>query len=191
MKILFYDYETTGMNMNYNEILEIAACVIDENGKIIDSFNQYIKPKKAIDPFITNLTGITNDDVKLAKSEGVVLNEFMNFVKKYNPNYIAGHNILRFDNNWTKNKCEYYNIQNAFPNNYIDTLVLAKEYFKKGLLKDYNFTTEKGNVSFKLEYLMKYFDLGIQEHQAISDVKYNIIVYLKLKELEANYDYGF
>lgn len=192
MKILFYDYETTGIKVCDNEILEIAACVVDDTDfKVIDTFNQYIKPKKPISYFITQLTSITNQDVASAKTEGIVLNEFMNFIKKHKPDAIAGHNIERFDNIWTKEKCDYYRITNQMPSTVIDTLPLAKDVFNNGLMPDYNFTTAKGNLSFKLENLMNYFELGVQEHRAISDVKYNIIVYKKLKELEENYDYGF
>ena len=38
---------------------------------------------------------------------------------------------------------------------------------------------------------MNYWDLGTQEHLALSDVQYDIQIYKKLKECLENQDYGF
>lgn len=59
------DIETTGMNYNDGRVIEIAAIRI-ENGQITDEFTTLINPETAIPYFITNLTGISDQDVALA-----------------------------------------------------------------------------------------------------------------------------
>ena len=192
MKILFYDLETTGLSRNYNEILNIAAIVYnDETDSIEAEFNRYIKPKEAISWNITRLTGITNEMVKNCSNEGLTLYEFTEWVRHQNCSAVAGHNIIMFDIPWIDTKCKKYTIENPLPSYVIDTLPMAKEAYAAGTLPGYNYTTEKGNLSFKQEYLMNYWDLGTQEHLALSDVQYDIQIYKKLKECLENQDYGF
>lgn len=98
MRILFYDYETTGLSREKNELLNIAAIVYDTDKKEIgDVYNQYIKPSMPIPFVITQLTGITNAMVSNSYAEGVVLYDFMNWIEKQNCDAHAGHNIKAFD----------------------------------------------------------------------------------------------
>jgi DNA polymerase III alpha subunit (gram-positive type) len=64
-----FDLETTGRSRQRDEIIELAAVILDENGIEIEdaSFSQSVKPRNPIPPFITELTSITNDDVSLAQ----------------------------------------------------------------------------------------------------------------------------
>ena len=57
------DIETTGLDPEYCEIIELAA-IKYENNKEIARFNSLVKPDYEIDSFITDLTGITNEMVK-------------------------------------------------------------------------------------------------------------------------------
>ena len=57
------DIETTGLDPEYCEIIEIAALRI-RNGEITERFSELVKPSVPLDPFITALTGITNDMMK-------------------------------------------------------------------------------------------------------------------------------
>lgn len=192
MRILFYDYETTGLSREKNELLNIAAIVYDTDKKEIgDVYNQYIKPSIPIPFIITKLTGISNAMVSNSYSEGIVLYDFMNWIEKQHCEAHAGHNIKSFDDKWTETKCNKYKIINQLPTLTIDTLDVAKQAYKEGVLEGYNYTTDKGNLSFKLENLMNYFNLGIQEHKAITDVQFNIMVYQKLQDALNTIDYGF
>ena len=192
MRILFYDLETTGLSREINEILNIAAIIYNEETNAIeDEFNVYIKPKGGVPWNITQLTGITNQMVKDGLNESLTLYDFMEWVRKNNCDAHAGHNIIRFDDKWIDTKCRKYAIKNELPSYTIDTLDLAKEAFAAGVLKGYNYTTEKGNLSFKQEFLMDYWNLGTQEHKALTDVSFNIQVYIRLKEALDQQDYGF
>lgn len=57
------DVETTGGSPSLDRIIEIALFVFDGE-KVIDSFSTLLNPKRPIDPYVTRLTGITNDMVK-------------------------------------------------------------------------------------------------------------------------------
>ena len=69
---IFLDYEMNEINKEYREqrlickreIIEIGAVKLDETGKEIDSFTQYVKPQFGqITDYYANLTGITNEKV--------------------------------------------------------------------------------------------------------------------------------
>ena len=57
-----FDVETTGLSPFKNKIIEIAIVKVS-NLKIVDKYNSFINPGRQIPFFITNLTGISDDDV--------------------------------------------------------------------------------------------------------------------------------
>ena len=59
------DIETTGGHASKHRIIEIGIVWID-NGKIVDTYETYVNPGISVPPFITSLTGITNEDVEHA-----------------------------------------------------------------------------------------------------------------------------
>lgn len=192
MRILFYDLETTGLSRQNNEILNIAAIVYNEETECIEAeYNKYIKPKNGVPWNITQLTGITNAMVADSQEEGLTLYDFMQFVRAQNCDAHAGHNISKFDDLWIEQKTKSYAIKNELPKLKIDTLPMAQQAYAAGVLENYNYTTGKGNISFKQEYLMDYWNLGVQEHLALTDVQYNIQVYVRLKEALEKQDFGF
>ena len=58
--LVFLDIETTGLAAAQRRITEIGALRI-EDYKVVGTFKQLINPGTAIPPFITRLTGITNE----------------------------------------------------------------------------------------------------------------------------------
>ncbi|MBK6397165.1 MAG: GIY-YIG nuclease family protein [Bacteroidetes bacterium] len=63
MKFAIVDIETTGGNSSRNKITEVAIYIHDGE-KIIDEFVSLVNPECPIAPFITNLTGISNEMVE-------------------------------------------------------------------------------------------------------------------------------
>lgn len=192
MIYLFYDYETTGFSPEKDQVIEIAAAVANANFKVIDTFNTFVNPGRPIPAVITNITSITDEMVKHAPTEQQAFIEFTEFVNKHQPDIIAGHNILSFDNKWTTHKTNKYGLKIHQPGEYLDTLVYFRDLSKKGSLAGYNYTTAAGNPSFKLEYIMDFFGLGNQNHRAIDDVLNNILCYKKAVLLQnSNNELGF
>ena len=77
-----FDIETTGFSIQRNEIIQIAAKIIDNNGFELEdgSFSSLVKPKCLINHIISSLTGITNEQVKNEESIEIVLKKFINFI---------------------------------------------------------------------------------------------------------------
>ena len=115
-----FDIETTGLDPEFDEIIEIGAVKIKDGIKI-DTFNSLIKPEYEIDEFITELTGITNGMVENAPSIDEVLPKFMDFIRDY---IIIGHNV-NFDINFIYVNLEELNIP-PITNDFVDTLRISR-----------------------------------------------------------------
>ncbi len=72
------DIETNGSKPENSQIIEIGAVKI-KNGEIIDTFSELVYAKH-IPEFVQDMTGITKDMVKNAKSQKQVLQKFKEFI---------------------------------------------------------------------------------------------------------------
>ena len=145
------DLETTGLDANENEIIEISAIKFID-GRVHSDFTTLVKPTTSIPPEITKLTGITNAMVSESNSIDDVLDDLISFIEG---KILIAHNIefdLKFINKAIDNK----NKKIKF--GYIcDTLLLSRSFF---------FTLEK----FNLEYLSSLFSLDHKNaHRARED----------------------
>ena len=70
IRIAFLDVETTGLDLETNEIIEIAIKLVEFNKStgtllnVIKKYESFNQPKEQINDEITKLTGITNEIVK-------------------------------------------------------------------------------------------------------------------------------
>lgn len=63
-RYIVVDLETTGNQATKaDKIIQFSACIV-EDGKIVDQFSTFLNPEKRIPPFIKELTGIVDKDVK-------------------------------------------------------------------------------------------------------------------------------
>lgn len=171
-----YDLETTGLSSNYNEIIEMAAVKID-HGHFTEEFSTYVKPKEPIPAFITEITSITNDDVRNAPGIETAIVDFNKFIQG---TILVAHNATFDNSHLYKNLKEFGLWEHDFPT--IDTLQLARVRYGNKL------------KTFNLKALAKYFDVELlQHHRAIADAKSTAEIFLKmLKALFADgiTDYG-
>lgn len=159
MKLLAIDFETTGLSPTHGaEIIEIGAVkfVITDAGIIEeDSFQVFCKPKRPIPSKITQINGITNNDVKDALP---VLDEWSRFLEWAGEfDHFVAHNA-KFD---AKFMCFIYNKEalNMPEFTIIDTLELARRRIK-------------GQNSYKLDSLAKSLNINIEiSHRALSDAR--------------------
>ena len=111
------DTETSGLDPYNDEIIELAAVRIKNNEPVAD-FQSLCRPKKEINGFIQDLTGITNKELKKAPPLKKVLKQFVDFV---GDSIIMGHNVERFDINFLIYNCRR-ELKRQFKNDYVDTL---------------------------------------------------------------------
>ena len=100
--IVVFDCETTGLDRERDQIIELGAVKI-ENGNIIEKFSTFVKPTKRIPYEVSKLTGITNEMVENAPPIELVIRDFYNFSKDC---VLCGHNIIEFDIHFIKREGE-------------------------------------------------------------------------------------
>ncbi len=160
-----FDIETTGLDPEFDEIIEIGAVKIKDGIKI-DTFNSLIKPEYEIDEFITELTGITNGMVENAPSIDEVLPKFMDFIRDY---IIIGHNV-NFDINFIYDNLEELNIP-PITNDFVDTLRISRRLIPE--LKHH-----------KLSDLANYFNIDTNgSHRSLKDVEMTLEVLKNLNTM--------
>lgn len=159
------DIETTGLSVENDEILEIGAIRI-VNGKTVEEYERLIAVKTEIAQNISELTGITQEQVK---ENGKPINEalpsFMDFVKG---SEVAGYNV-NFDHDFLLAECSRQGID-ITKIKFTDVMTIVKSKLK-------------GMRRYNLESVAK--RLGIttkQQHRALSDCYLLYQVYCKLNE---------
>lgn len=172
-----FDFETTGFSTTIDSIIEIGAIKV-VNGNIVDSveftFQELVKPfKRSLKPEITDITGITKEDVASAREMWEVIPDFMKFVGN---DILVGFNNVRFDSKFLVRAGRYSNL--IIDNLHFDVMKYAEQFKEK-------FEIEAKKIS--LEELSE--KLGIENpraHRALADAVTTAAVYLKLKEMGNN-----
>ena len=146
------DVETTGGRAGAHRITEIGAVKI-QGGQIIDEFQTLINPERSIPPFITGLTGITQDMVKDAPTFEDIAEAFAEFMSDA---IFAAHNV-NFDFSFIKS--EFGRLNRRFSAPKICTCASMRRHYP-------------GYKSYSLKNLCKAFDIKLdQHHRALCDAR--------------------
>ena len=73
------DLETTGLSSDEDQIIEVGA-VRFRGSETLDTFQSFVNPGRRLDPFVTRLTGITDDDLRDAPGFSAVAAALAAFV---------------------------------------------------------------------------------------------------------------
>lgn len=156
------DVETTGINLEKDQIIEIAAIKMEGNEMI--AFQELVKIEKGLQREISELTGITDEMLANdGKDVEVVLDEFLDFVGR---SILVGYNV-KFDIGFLN--AELKKSGNAILTN--KTICLLQEAKRRQkLLRDY-----------KLSTVLKKYDISTEGlHRAYVDVKAEYELAVKL-----------
>ena len=157
------DIETSGIRVKWDKIIEIGAVKV-QDGKIVDVFSELINPGVKVAPYITKLTGITNEMLEGKPDISQVLPRFIEFVGEYP---LMGHNVM-FDYSFLKQNASNFKI--PFEKNGIDTLKIARKVLPE-------------LESRALDFLCTYFGISDeQHHRAFNDAKATVDLYEILVE---------
>lgn len=160
-----FDLETTGLNVDGDEIIELAAIKIID-GHFTEKFSTFVKPTERISARITEITGIDDEIVADAPLPKQVIPDFYRFAKGC---ILVGHNIAEFDIPFLNNQAR--KVKYRFDNDFIDTLPLSREKLRMNKYK-------LGDVCERLDVPL------IGAHRAIHDVAANAKVFLKLMNMK-------
>ncbi len=156
------DFETTGTSPPSSRAIEVGIVRI-ENLEIVDTFQSFFNPGISIPPFISQLTGIENEDLIDAPKFENVATEIKEFISD---SVLVGHN-LQFDYAFLKSEFNQANI--ILPNlEQICTLKLSRRLFPE--LK----SKSLGNMAKHLRVRHK------NVHRALSDATVTAKILLKL-----------
>ena len=165
-----FDLETTGFSPKNDKIIEIGAVKV-KDGKIIDSFSEFVNPRRPIPYKITELTGISDDMVKYADSIDFVLPKFMEFIGDA---AVVAHNAS-FDCSFIEKNCKDLDL--PFNATILDTVQICRFLYPE--LK-----------SVKLNIVAKH--LGVKltsHHRAVDDAKATGDIFVEcIKKIKEEYE---
>lgn len=154
------DLETTGLNPKTDRIIEIGAVKV-KKGQIVDTFLSFVNPERELTQRVTELTGITGEDVNGAPKIQDIFPMFHGFLGDY---VLLGHSV-NFDYAFLKKAA--VNQRFTFEKRAVDTLKLARWYLS-------------GLEHKNLEFLCEYYGIPHQAHRALEDAKATVCLYEKL-----------
>lgn len=160
------DLETTGLNPKTDKIIEIGAVRV-ENGVRTEVFETFVNPACILPPKITELTGITDEELKGAPEIADVLPDFMSFLRE---DVLLGHSVL-FDYSFIKKAAVNNRIK--FERMGIDTLKIARRFLPE-------------LESRSLDFLCGHYAIFHKAHRALADAEATCLLYDRLWESFGN-----
>ncbi len=152
MKFAIVDLETTGLKASKHKITEIAI-ILHDGEQEISRWHTLINPEVKINTAITELTGITNDNVSTAPKFYEVAKKIVELTEDH---VFVGHNV-RFD--YTFLREEFARLGFTYTRKQLCTLQLARRVFP-------------GGKSYALGKLCKKLNIYHQDaHRAIADAQ--------------------
>lgn len=161
------DLETTGFSAKTEKITEIGIMKV-KNGEVIDEFSCFVNPEKHIPQRVSEVTNITDDMVKDAKTIKDVFPDVLEFLGDSNNTVIVAHNA-NFDVGFLKQNA--INLGYKFDYTYLDTLSLAKDLFPN--YKKYKLGKIAENLGIKVEVA----------HRALDDVDTTVKVFRVMMDM--------
>jgi DNA polymerase-3 subunit epsilon len=154
------DLETTGLSAGTDEILELAAVLVEPTGTIVAEFAVLVRVNNPVPPFISKLTGISQSDIdRDGRPLTEAIGQFLDFVGAHP---VFFHNAP-FDAGFLKQACSQ--TKRKFANPVHDTLPMARMAWPS-------------LSSYKLGVLAEHVGAPKPTHRGLADVKATLAVML-------------
>ena len=156
------DIETTGLNKNKDRVIEIAAVKFID-GNMTEDFSTFINPLMPIPHKISQLTGITDEDVCNAVTFDKIMADFLEFIGRL---AICGHNV-EFDISFLNAEIKRHG-GTEITNWNLDTLSLSRTILE----------LEEG---YALSKVARHLNISLEDaHRALNDAKASGLIAVNL-----------
>ncbi len=163
-EFVVFDIETTGLSGRYSKIIEIGAVKI-RDGSVIGNFSEYVNPEMPIPARITELTGITDEDVASAGKEADVVKRFLEFCGDA---VLVAHNA-KFDTSFIYRACLRNGL--SFTPTFVDTVTLSWKLLPEA-------------KNYRLDVVARALNLrNFNHHRAVDDAEILVEIFNRLIQL--------
>jgi DNA polymerase III epsilon subunit family exonuclease len=160
------DVETTGAKTPHSRIIEIGAYRIKES-QVVAKFETLVNPQITIPPFITRLTGISNEMVKHAPTFSEIVHPWLEFLTDA---VLVAHNAS-FDVRFLNHEISLIFPGKRMTNTQLCTVNLARRALP-------------GLLNYRLHTIAEHFSITIhQRHRAGSDASATAEIFLHILKL--------
>ena len=164
-ELVVIDFETTGLSTEYCRVIEIGAAII-KGKKITKTFSTLCQPGVRVPPFITELTGITNQMLKNKPSPEDIMPDLHHFIGE---RPILAHNAS-FDSQFLIAEMERVDLY--VDNPMICTMLLARRIIQEA--PNHKLNTLKKFINYKEQN-------DHHDHRALDDVKVTVALWLYIR----------
>lgn len=161
-----FDLETTGAKAPPCRITEIGACRVAD-GRIVEEFNTLVNPGVPIPPFITSLTGISDEMVADAPAFADIAADFLDFI---GDSILIAHNA-RFDMGFLNHE-----IGRIYEDYRVGNPSLCTVNLSRRLLPDIE--------NHKLKTIANHYEIAlVNHHRAGDDARATAEIFINLLEM--------
>jgi DNA polymerase-3 subunit epsilon len=121
-ELAIVDIETTGLTARRHRVIEVAVLKV-KDGELVETYSTLIDPEVPISPFIEELTGITDKELRYAPTFGAIRRELFRLLDGA---LFVAHNAT-FDYGFLKE--EFRRVEMDFSANCLCTVRLSRRLF--------------------------------------------------------------
>lgn len=162
---LWLDGETTGLDSNKNDIVQLACIPVIDGILHATAFNQYCQPVNwtAIDQDALRINNITMTQLRTFQSPENLVNNLITYLRQFNTKFtIAGYNV-EFDRDFIAALFKKVNKEKEFFELFTSDI---RDTFKRAKALKSQLQTP----NLKLATLCGHFNIAINAHDALSDI---------------------
>lgn len=175
-KILVFDFETTGLHPQFDQIIEIGAILLarkDDHHEEVESLNVLVKVSHPLPPKITQITGITD---AMLRADGISPESaFQPFFNLFDDKTLLVAYNLQFDLSFLHAFIRrYWNSQFEIKNDILDVMAVYRD---------------RHRYPHRLESAVQTYQVDMKNtHRAIDDVRATYAVLQAMQAEQANID---